>query len=119
MDATSHRNRRRPEQLDAILFDDARQLALARAAEDERILAFVNSCDAQALERPVLYRTTTGQPQEQLLADLLRHLFNHQTHHRGQAHACVSIAGESAPALDLLYLRRGLQAPDLAALARA
>src|ERR1700742_4021189 len=77
------------KQLDAILFDEIRPLALARAAEDERILAFVNSCDARALEQPVSYRMTTGQPQEHLLADILRHLFNHQTHHRGQAHACI------------------------------
>lgn len=106
------------KQLDAILFDDIGQLALARAAEDERILAFVNSCDARALAQPVSYRMTTGEPQEHLLADLLRHLFNHQTHHRGQAHACISIAGGSPPALDLLLFLRGFPAPDLAALAR-
>ncbi|BAR59756.1 DinB family protein [Bradyrhizobium diazoefficiens] len=29
-------------------------------------------------------------PQSQDLADILMHIFNHQTHHRGQAHACLS-----------------------------
>jgi uncharacterized damage-inducible protein DinB len=30
-------------------------------------------------------------PQSQILGEILLHLFNHQTHHRGQAHACLSI----------------------------
>jgi uncharacterized damage-inducible protein DinB len=44
--------------------------------------------------------------------------FNHQTHHRGQAHACLSIlTGAAPPSLDLLALQRGAPAPDLAMLA--
>ena len=29
------------------------------------------------------------------------HMFNHQTHHRGQIHAMLSAAGEAAPVSDL------------------
>jgi uncharacterized damage-inducible protein DinB len=43
-------------------------------------------------------------------------LFKHQTHHRGQAHACCSIlTGAEPPSLDLLLFQRGFPAPDLAA----
>jgi DinB family len=53
-------------------------------------------------------------PQSQVLADILLHLFNHQTHHRGQAHACLSIlTGGEPPSLDLLAFQRGGSAPTL------
>jgi uncharacterized damage-inducible protein DinB len=56
----------------------------------------------------------SGAPQQQMLADILLHLFNHQTHHRGQAHACCSIlTGSEPPSLDLLLFQRGGPAPDL------
>jgi uncharacterized damage-inducible protein DinB len=46
------------------------------------------------------------------------HLFNHQTHHRGQAHACPSIlTGNEPPSLDLFAFQRGGTAPDLEKLA--
>jgi uncharacterized damage-inducible protein DinB len=108
-----------PRRLDAILFEDRFRLATARAAEDERMVAVVDGYDAKALDSPVSYQTLSGQPQEQVLAEVLQHVFNHQAHHRGQAHACISIAGEEPPALDLLLFQRGLPAPDLAALASA
>jgi hypothetical protein len=51
--------------------------------------------------------------------DILLHLFNHQTHHRGQAHACLSIlTGDEPPSLDLLVFQRGGTAPDLKTLIR-
>lgn len=106
-----------PRKLDAILFEDRFQLAAARAAEDERFIAVVEGYDEKALDTLVAYQTLAGQPQEQVLAEILRHVFNHQTHHRGQAHACISISGEEPPPLDLLLFQRGLPGPDLAALA--
>jgi uncharacterized damage-inducible protein DinB len=33
-------------------------------------------------------------------------LFNHQTHHRGQAHALLTSLLGQAPELDLLYFQR-------------
>jgi uncharacterized damage-inducible protein DinB len=42
------------------------------------------------------------------LAPALAHFFNHQTHHRGQAHALLSaIAGNAAaPSFDLILYQR-------------
>jgi uncharacterized damage-inducible protein DinB len=42
----------------------------------------------------------------QALAPALTHWFNHQTHHRGQAHALLSALGQRPPELDLLYFQR-------------
>ena len=42
----------------------------------------------------------------QPLSPALDHWFNHQTHHRGQAHMILTSLGKSAPELDLFYFQR-------------
>ena len=109
-----------PTQLNAILHEDRHALALARSDEDDRIIRYVASLDDAALEGPIRYTTTAGKPYEQKRRDILAHLFNHQTHHRGQAHTILSICtGNEPPSLDMLLMQRGVVAPDLRALARA
>lgn len=109
-----------PKRLDEILYEDRVDLARARMAEDVRLKAVLGSYDEAAFARPHAYLTTSGNPQEQPLSDILLHLFNHQTHHRGQAHACLSIATkQEPPSLDLLLFQRGVPAPDLAERLRA
>jgi len=104
-----------PDRLDAIIHDDRRELADARAKEDERILTIVSRYGDTDLDRLHAYCTTSGQQQQQRIADILLHLFNHQTHHRGQAHACLSIlTGQEPPSLDLLAFQRGGPAPPIA-----
>jgi uncharacterized damage-inducible protein DinB len=106
-----------PNRLDTILYEDRAELMRARIAEDKRLIATVDKYDDAALFNLHSYKTTSGMPQSQLLADILLHLFNHQTHHRGQAHACLSIlTGGEPPSLDLLVFQRGGTAPDLEAL---
>ncbi len=106
-----------PTQLNAILYDDRADLTRARLAEDARLISVVEQYDDAQLAAKVAYRTMSGAPQEQVLADILSHLFNHQTHHRGHGHACLSIVtGAAPPSLDLLLFQRGGPAPDLAAL---
>ena len=106
-----------PNRLNAIIHEDRRTLASARADEDDRIVAYVSSLDEAALDGLHAYATTSGQPFEQRRCDILAHLFNHQTHHRGQAHTILSICtGREPPSLDLLGMQRGLAAPDLRAI---
>jgi uncharacterized damage-inducible protein DinB len=103
-----------PNRLDAILYEDRLELARARIAEDERLITVIEQYDEAALRGLHSYRTTSGMPQSQVLGDILMHLFNHQTHHRGQAHACLSIlTGGEPPSLDLLVFQRGGTAPDI------
>jgi uncharacterized damage-inducible protein DinB len=35
---------------------------------------------------------------------LIMHMFNHQTHHRGQIHAMLTAAGVRAPVSDLFFM---------------
>jgi len=96
-----------PEKLNAILFEDLSSLHAARVEEDSRILAFVQSLDEPAFEELWDYRTLNGTPQRQRRREILAHLFNHETHHRGQAHAILTVLGVAEPeALDLLLMLR-------------
>ncbi|SDS93434.1 DinB family protein [Bradyrhizobium canariense] len=103
-----------PDRLNAILYDDRRDLLRARIAEDARLNDLVRGYTDADLAKAVSYQTTSGKPYSQPLQDILAHLFNHQTHHRGQAHACISIVtGGEPPTLDLLAFQRGVPAPNL------
>ncbi|PWC54530.1 DinB family protein [Azospirillum sp. TSO22-1] len=95
-----------PPSLDAILHDRFDALRTAREAEDERILAFANCLDESLLDQPFSYRSMDGSPVERPLGQLLAHVFNHQTHHRGQAHTLLTQFGLAVPALDLIYFLR-------------
>ncbi len=96
-----------PDKLDAILFERFLPLREARAAEDRRIVDFVASLDDARLTGLIKYQRVT-QPGfiEQQLCAALAHFFNHQTHHRGQAHALLTGLVGRAPELDLLIFQR-------------
>ena len=103
-----------PDRLDAILHDDRHDLLRARIAEDSRLIEVIDGFTDADLTKPLSYQTTSGKHYSQPLQDILLHFFNHQTHHRGQAHACVSIlTGSEPPTLDLLAFQRGIPAADL------
>jgi uncharacterized damage-inducible protein DinB len=104
-----------PDRLNAILFEDRNALARARMTEDIRLIEFVRRTSEDDLRGVVSYQTMSGAPFRQELGQILLHLFNHQTHHRGHAHACCSIVtGTEPPPLDLLLFQRGVPAPELA-----
>ncbi len=97
-----------PERLDQILFEDFAALREAREQEDARIIRFVDGLSEADLDGQFEYRTIAGKAHAQRRADTLAHFFNHQTHHRGQAHAALTILGVPEPApLDLLAMQRG------------
>lgn len=83
------------------------ELEAARAAEDERIIALVDATPEGRLEELIRYRTLSP-PSEQTtpLHICWLHLFNHQTHHRGQVHDQLPQTGVAPPPLDLIYYLR-------------
>ena len=98
-----------PDRLDTILFDDLPALRAAREAEDARIVAFVERLDSARLAGVIRYRRiSTPDLMEQALMPALAHFFNHQTHHRGQAHALITGLRGARPeiVLDLLAYQR-------------
>lgn len=94
-----------PERLNQILFENFSELRAAREREDEQIFKFVTGLDGY--DQQLEYQNSTGRTFRQSLGSALTHWFNHQTHHRGQVHAGLTIAGIREPAsLDLLVLQR-------------
>jgi uncharacterized damage-inducible protein DinB len=96
-----------PDRLDTILHDRLDALRAAREAEDQRIVTWIAGLDEAQLAGSIRYRRVSS-PEEfvQPLMPALDHWFNHQTHHRGQAHALLTGLGRAAPELDLLYYQR-------------
>ena len=96
-----------PARLDATLFDGLGALREAREAEDARIIAYMDGLTEEQLAGELRYRTIS-QPTDivQPLAPALIHFFNHQTHHRGQAHSILCSLGNRDLVLDLLYFQR-------------
>jgi uncharacterized damage-inducible protein DinB len=96
-----------PDKLDTIVFEDLASLSEARKLEDKRIIQYVEGLTPGQLDALHDYRTLNGTPQRQPIRDILAHLFNHQTHHRGQAHAALTALGLAEPVpLDLLIMQR-------------
>ncbi len=92
--------------LDQVLHADFPPLKAARTAMDERIIAFVDELAPARVQEDLVYRTMGGEPARTPLEQVLAHVFNHQTHHRGQAHAMLSSTEIAPPPLDLIYFLR-------------
>jgi uncharacterized damage-inducible protein DinB len=96
-----------PAGLDATLHEALPALRLAREAEDRRIKDWVAGLTDRALTGRFTYTTVTDlRTVSQRLAPALAHFFNHQTHHRGQAHMILTALGQPSIALDLIYFQR-------------
>ncbi|PSJ61210.1 DinB family protein [Pseudaminobacter soli (ex Li et al. 2025)] len=96
-----------PSQLDAVLYQNFEKLRAAREAEDARILAWIDGLSAQAVTGRFSYMTVTDMRTiSQRLAPALAHFFNHQTHHRGQAHMGLTVLGQPSVQLDLVAFQR-------------
>ena len=79
-------------------------LAQAQGATDARLVRYCDGLTEEALEESVtLDRGEHGLHREAVHA-VLTHLFVHQIHHRGQAHAMLAGTGIKPPQLDEFFL---------------
>ncbi|TGT43654.1 DinB family protein, partial [Mesorhizobium sp. M8A.F.Ca.ET.167.01.1.1] len=85
-----------PSNTAAILYRALPALKQAREAEDKRIVDWLGGMSDKALAGRFSYMTTDMRTVSQRLAPALSHLFNHQTHHRGQAHMCLTVLGRAS-----------------------
>ena len=74
----------------------------AQAEMDRRLIAIVERLDNAGLDRVVNVHRG-DRIQRDRMDRLLLHLFQHQTHHRGQAHAMLSATGVPPPQLDEFF----------------
>ena len=80
--------------------EDAETLRAAQADADARLIAF---CDAGIAPDATVSIPWRGGPATETVEAVLLHLFQHQIHHRGQAHAMLSGTSVAPPQLDEFF----------------
>ncbi|WP_299374143.1 DinB family protein [uncultured Tateyamaria sp.] len=76
-----------------------------RAAQDATIEAWADALDADDLNEVIAWYPGGGEVRVEKPATVcFAHLFNHQTHHRGQIHGMLTAAGAEPEATDLPML---------------
>ncbi|MEO3386235.1 DinB family protein [Mesorhizobium sp. CAU 1741] len=86
------------------IFPRASDLAPLQTRSDERLMAFCGALTEVDMCRTVeTDRGSDGRIPERM-DNLLAHLFQHQIHHRGQAHAMLAGTGVKPPQLDEFFL---------------
>ncbi len=77
-------------------------LSQAQAEIDGRLLAIISGLDEEGLSRIIAIHRA-DHVQHERMDRLLLHLFQHQIHHRGQAHAMLSDTSVPPPQLDEFF----------------
>lgn len=97
----------KPSALNERPYDRFEDLRAARVGEDDRLIRFTQTLTPGALEQSFTYSPVSS-PEiiTQKLWPALTHMFNHQTHHRGQVHAGLTGMGKPSLSLDLIYFVR-------------
>jgi uncharacterized damage-inducible protein DinB len=96
------------DSLDQILHDDFAALEGARAATDGRLIELVDGMTEARMAGDVTYRQIVhpGGDRRTPMRFVLGHLFNHQTHHRGQVHDLLTQTAMPPPSLDMIGFLR-------------
>jgi len=90
--------------LDQELYSDFSELRAARIREDERLIGVLDRYDEAETAGFLSYNSMDGAAHRVPMVQVLGHIFNHQTHHRGQVHALLSGTAAAPPSLDLISL---------------
>jgi len=98
------RLRASPSALNEILYRDFAELTHARKDLDKTILSWTAELSGADLDHALEYRNMKGVPGRKLFGTLVLNLFNHQTHHRGQATTLLFQAGLDIGVTDLLAI---------------
>ena len=95
--------------LDEELYTDFEALREAADAEDRRLVGIVAGYADADIAGSLLYRPISesmrGETRSIPMIQALGHIFNHQTHHRGQVHCLLSDTETPPPPLDLVCFR--------------
>jgi uncharacterized damage-inducible protein DinB len=85
--------------------EDFAALRAARDRADAAISAWAAKVDQNWLDADLVWFSGAAQREMRMPKRLLvTHFFNHQTHHRGQAHALITAAGQETGDTDLFLL---------------
>jgi uncharacterized damage-inducible protein DinB len=85
-------------------FADARSMRRAQTESDHRLIAVCENQTDETLAGDCILPRPNRKPPPTKTASVLEHLFQHQIHHRGQAHAMLSSTSIKPPQLDEFFL---------------
>lgn len=91
--------------LDQELYVEFEDLRRERSLTDDQLAAWVSGLTHERLAAPLVY-TRRGQEQKSPLWWAVAHVFNHQTHHRGQITTLLTQHGCDPGATDLFAMLR-------------
>jgi len=90
-----------PKSPDDIYCHDINDIVLLRGKVDVLINDYCNKLTTEECDGFINYTSTEGQAISKVVADVTQHLFNHQTHHRGQLTCVLSQLGIDYGCMDL------------------
>ncbi len=90
------------ESLGQILYDDFKDLSSGRRETDDAISSWVRELRPDTLETDLSYARSNGQMMSIPFWHAAAHLFNHQTHHRGQVSTLLYQLGRDLGVTDFL-----------------
>jgi len=91
-----------PNSLGSCLYEDFAELTAARRRVDAVMVQFTAELSESVIASVLMYNDTAGRPFKRRLGFLVQHLFNHQTHHRGQVSTLLFQAGVDIGMTDLM-----------------
>ena len=94
--------------LNTVLFETFAELSSARSEQDAGIESFFANVDDGFVTRSLRYTNSLGKDCTDPAPHAVLHFFNHQTHHRGQAHAALTMRGVDPGDTDLFLVVPGL-----------
>ncbi len=93
-----------PTALDQLLYADFKQMWEVRKQVDTMYLALCAELNPQQLQQVLVYKNMKGDSMRKPFSSVMQHVFNHQTHHRGQLTTLFSQMGLDVGVTDLLML---------------
>ena len=94
----------KPTKLDQILYSKLEDLVLPRQQLDELIIQWCDFLRESDCEDRLQYINSLEENHVKPLPEVMQHLFNHQTHHRGQITALLSQLGANYGTTDLIAM---------------
>ena len=89
--------------LDMEVETDRARLGQALKGGAANWVPLIESWPAERFDGKLTYATLRGTTATLPFAATLAHVFNHGTHHRGQISAALTLLGQPAPEMDLVY----------------
>lgn len=90
--------------LNSIIETDKKEILNLLNQKSHNWVGFLAHFQDKRFPKQLDYITSAGKPMSLSYVDVLLHVFQHSTHHRGQITAALTIMGYPCPELDLVYM---------------